>query len=516
MRPTSFSPTSADSGLDAGSVSDDEYLAELGYRSELSRVLGKFSSFALQYSTIGFVGALLVGFTIGLAQVGPLSVVVWFVATGLQVIVAMCVAELCSAYPLAGGAYQIVSRLHSRALGWQIGWWVQIAHIASVSSATIGITPFIMSWFGVDNLTHWQLVGISAVLIVLSTIANLLGVRIVSWLNNVSVVAELAGAAVIVLGLGGAFIFSGHSHAHAFHYLFTTQGTVKGSVVLPLLYASLLSVYIVSAFDVSGTAGEETKNAANTVPTTAVAANRLSWIVGTVVLLMLTLGIKDLGAVLGSGNPVGAILTSNISSVVATLFTAMACFALWVNAVILQLAGARVIWAQARDGRFPAAKLFSRLNKEKIPYAGILLGGVIAFLTTIYSDLFVVLIALLAIGWAAAYAVLLVIGFRAKLRNELPQHPYTPRMWKVLYPVAIGWSVLFCVVLIYQDPRHVGLGALGAAILGLIVYYVLVPKQDAPDRSDSLGEHPNGPDISADVRGEVSAEVRTAALDSAG
>lgn len=484
-----------DAALDSGSVSDDTYLAELGYRSELRRVLGKFSSFALQYSTIGFFGALLVGFTIGLSQVGPVSVWVWFVATGLQVVVAICVAELTSAYPLAGGAYQIVSRLRSRGLGWQVGWWVQIAHIASVSSATIGITPFIMSWFGVEHLTHWQLVGVSALLIVMSTIANLFGVRVVAFLNNLSVMAELAGSALIVIGLALAFVFSHHAHVNNFHYLFTTQGTVKGSIILPLLYACLLSVYIVSAFDVSGTAGEETKRASRTVPTTAVTANALAWIVGTVVILMLVLGIGNFSAVLGSANPVGAILHSEIGQTFAVVVTVLAVFALWINAVILQLAGARVIWAQARDGRFPAARLFARLNREKIPYAGIILGGAIAIAVTLYSSLFAVLIALLAIGWAGAYTVLLIVGYRAKLRGRLPEHPYSPRLWKLLYPVAIGWSILFCAVLIYQNPRQVGLGTLGAVVIGIILYYVLVPKHDA---IPALEEQPVGAAPSGD------------------
>ncbi len=469
-----------DSGLNSATVSDDAYLEALGYKGELRRVLGRFSSFALQYSTIGFSGALLVGFTIGLSQVGPASVWVWFVASGLQVVVAMCVAELCSAYPLAGGAYQIVSRLRSRGLGWQVGWWVQIAHVASVSSATIGITPFIMSWFGVDNLSHWELVGVSAILIVASTIANLLGVRVVAWLNNLSVVAELTAAAVIVIGLAAAFLFNSKAHPHSVHYLFTTDGTVKGSVIMPLLFACLLSVYIVSAFDVSGTAGEETKDASRTVPRTAVAANATTWIIGTLVLLFLVLGISNLGNVLGAGNPVGDILKSNAGQTVATLFTTLAVFALWVNAVILQLAGARVMWAQARDGRFPAARLFARLNREKIPYAGVILGGVIAIAVTLYSSLFAVLIALLAITWAGAYSVLLVVGYRAHSRGRLPGRPYRLKNWRILYPIAIGWSLLFCAVLIYQDPMHVGLGTLGAVVIGLILYYVFVPRKDSP------------------------------------
>jgi hypothetical protein len=47
----------------------------------------------------------------------------------------------------------------------------------------------------------------------------------------------------------------------------------------PLLYASLMSVYIVSAFDLSGTASEETKHASRVVPTTAVTANVLAWLI---------------------------------------------------------------------------------------------------------------------------------------------------------------------------------------------------------------------------------------------
>jgi amino acid transporter len=349
--------------------------------------------------------------------------------------------------------------------------------VGSVAAATIGITPFIMAWLGFDNLTHWQMVGVSALLVVASTVANLLGVRIVAWLNNASVVAELSAAALIIVGLVLAFIFNKHAHVNSVHYLFTTDGTVKGSVVLPLLFASLFAVFVVSAFDVSGTAGEETKNAARAVPTAAIAANAATWLIGTVVLLVLVLGINNLPDVLGAENPVGEILRSNIAQSAATVFTVLAVFALWINAVILQLAGARVIWAQARDGHFPAPRLFARLNHEKIPYAGVILGGVIAIALTVYSSLFAVLIAMLAIAWAGAYGVLLVIGYRTRLRNKLPERPFTVRYWRILYPVCIIWSFVVVAVLIYQDPIHVGIGTVGAGVIGIVVYYLFVPNK---------------------------------------
>jgi len=38
--------------LDSGTLSDDELLEQLGYKPELKRTLGKFSSFAVQFGRL--------------------------------------------------------------------------------------------------------------------------------------------------------------------------------------------------------------------------------------------------------------------------------------------------------------------------------------------------------------------------------------------------------------------------------------------------------------------------------
>jgi amino acid transporter len=50
-------------------------------------------------------------------------------------LIAFCVAEACSSFPIAGAAYSIVSRLGGRLFGWQTGWWIEIAHVVSVSDS---------------------------------------------------------------------------------------------------------------------------------------------------------------------------------------------------------------------------------------------------------------------------------------------------------------------------------------------------------------------------------------------
>src|SRR5262249_57502648 len=96
---------------------------------------------------VGGVGVRMGG---GYMQVGGVLFWAWIIGGGLQMIVGMSIAEGVSAYPLAGGSYQIINRILGgrSSLGWQVGWWLIIAHIAAVATEAYGISPFILSRFG--------------------------------------------------------------------------------------------------------------------------------------------------------------------------------------------------------------------------------------------------------------------------------------------------------------------------------------------------------------------------------
>ncbi len=111
--PTQTRPDS-DAALDAGHTEDVVYLSQLGYRQELRRLLGLFSSFAVQFSLIAVSAGLFLTFGYGITTFGPAFFLAWLVGCALQMLVGLSIAELVSAYPLAGGAYQIVSRIAKR------------------------------------------------------------------------------------------------------------------------------------------------------------------------------------------------------------------------------------------------------------------------------------------------------------------------------------------------------------------------------------------------------------------
>ena len=298
----SLGPATGDALLDGRKADDRTYLHQLGYRQELRRALGFFSSFAVQWTCIAVAGGLALSLGAGLVQVGPMVFFAWLIAAGFQMVVGLSVAEGVSAYPLAGGSYQIINRILGprSSLGWQVGWWLIAAHIAAFATEGYGIAPFIASWFGVNLSGHGTLLLWATVLMVASTVLNLVAVKVAAAFNNsVGVVAEFVAIGIIIIGVPIAVIFGGH-HFHSLSYLTSSHGIVpKGaSSFLPFLFAMLVPVFVISGFDVNGTAGEETEGAARTVPRALLIANFSTFIIGTIIVLFAVLSIGNLsGAV---------------------------------------------------------------------------------------------------------------------------------------------------------------------------------------------------------------------------
>ena len=459
----------------SGTLTEDAYLEQLGYKPELKRTLNQFSAFAIQFGNIAPIGGIV--FTIGVAlkEVGPATIWPWLVGGALQMLIAFCVAEACSSYPVAGGAYNIVSRLGGRFLGWQTGWWLEIAHIVSLAGSCVAIAPIIAGWFGYDDISAGATTAITGALILASTLINVVSLKFGAKFVDVGVFATIAACVLITVGLLVALIF-GHGPVNNAGYLFTTQGTVTGSVVLPLLFAALLPAIVLNGFDVSGNASEETKDARRAVPRGMVVANGGSFLFGTVVILLLLLGMRDVQGTINATQPVTFILTPLVGFPIAKTFEVLAVYGLFVSGVVLQMAGARVFWAQARDGEFPFARQMSKLNKEQVPALGVWVGGVIGFLLVLWSSLYAVLIAMTVVLWVAGYGTLVTCLFLGKLRGGVPAPAFAVKGWRVLFPVAIVWSVLLCAVLIYQDAVDVGLGLLIVAAVGIALYFFALPK----------------------------------------
>src|ERR1700753_631991 len=100
---------------------DSNELAGFGYKQELDRSLGKFSSFAAGFSYISILTGVFQLFGFGFAFGGPAVWWSWLVVLGGQMCVALCFAELAGQFPLAGSVYQWSKRIGSDITSWVAG-----------------------------------------------------------------------------------------------------------------------------------------------------------------------------------------------------------------------------------------------------------------------------------------------------------------------------------------------------------------------------------------------------------
>jgi amino acid transporter len=290
--------------------------------------------------------------------------------------------------------------------------------------------------------------------------------------NNIGVVAELICVVVLV----GALLLVKHP-TQPLSILTETAGTVTGGNWLtPALLATILPAYLISSFDATGNASEETHKASWTAPAASVFANTAAYIMGAIIIFLVVLAIQDVPSVMASATPVKDILDNAVGSTITSIFEALAIVALTATLAMLQLTGIRVLWAQARDGQVPAARWLRKVSRQRIPINATIVIFVLSVVFAMWSSLLSVLAAMTALSWALSYTVVVIVGLYAVLKKKLPSHPWHYGKFSALiFVLAILWSVVICTILVVSDPLQVGVGMLLAILAGGVIY-MTIPK----------------------------------------
>ena len=123
--------------------SDEADLARFGYKQELKRSLGVFSSFAVAFSYISPSTGIFALFFLGLTTIGGVFIWSWPIVAIGQLLIALGWAELSSHYPVAGSVFQWTKYLaRSKTYSWFSGWiylWAGALTVAAVV-ATLPLT----------------------------------------------------------------------------------------------------------------------------------------------------------------------------------------------------------------------------------------------------------------------------------------------------------------------------------------------------------------------------------------
>lgn len=443
---------------------DSDRLHELGYAQELRRRMGWFSNFAVSFSIISILTGGITTFYLPLLSGGPRAVTFsWIIVGFFTLLVGLSMAEICSAYPTAGGSYFWSAKLAKRnspAWSWFTGWFNFVGQVGITASIDFGLATtinFLLSSYVNHNLltARWILLTYGLVLL-LHGLINTFRISLVSVFNRVSVWWHVTGVAVIV----GALVFLPDTHRPA-NFIFSSANSTGWEFpyvgVYVFFIGILIAQYTITGFDASAHMAEETKHANVSASKAIVRAIYLSAIAGLILNLAMLYAIPD-----GVAGYEGVTLTS------PSLMTGFQLFIdaigpaggklLIMIAIVAQLfcgmasvtANSRFIYAFSRDGAVPGHRVWRRINpRTRTPTNSVWLAVSLAFLLGLpslyqnagYSVVFFAIVSIGTVGLFVAYLIPVFL----RLRNR----DFQPGPWNLgWWSKPVGWVAVIWVMFI--------------------------------------------------------------------
>jgi urea carboxylase system permease len=373
----------------AAAFTDVHDLARFGYKQELERSLGSFSSFAAGFSYLSILTGMFELFAFGFGFGGPAFFWTWPLVFVGQLAVALCFAEMSGQFPLAGSVYQWSKQIARSLTSWMAGWIMIIGAIVTIAAVAVAyqvILPQISTAFEIagtpadaglystpGGAKNAVILGVG--LVVFCTIVNCIGVRLMSIINNIGVITELCASSLLIVllavhikrGPGVVFQTAGTGAGHSWGYF----GAFLG--------ASLMSAYVFYGFDTAGSLAEETNNPRKYAPRAIIRAVVAVFVLGALLMLVGMMAVGNINASQLSTVGLPYLVKSTLGSGLGDVFLACSGIAITVCCLAVQTACIRMLFSMARDERLPFGRVIARVSgKSKTPVIPALLTGVLA------------------------------------------------------------------------------------------------------------------------------------------
>ncbi|MFE4171433.1 APC family permease [Streptomyces sp. NPDC056909] len=364
---------------------------------ESERALGDNShTFAAGISYISILTGTFQLFYFGVEFAGPGYWWSWPMVFLGQLMVALCFCELAARCPVTGSVHNWARTLGGPHIGWLGGWMMVTATMVSLSAVALAyqITlPQISEFFQfvgtgtgrTDAAANAVLLG--SVLIVLTTLVNVFGVRLMARINSAGSLVELIAALTLIALLASHLTHGPEVINRAAGY---GVGESLGHVCA-FLTAALASAYVMYGFGTASSSpggespgensprekslsegsprenslGEESPREKSLgpggdAPRALLRALVVCLLIGGLILLFALLAVPDLNAARLSVDGLQFVVLSTLGPTVGATVLWCVVIAITVCALAVQAAGIRLVLAMARDNSLPAAPLLAR------------------------------------------------------------------------------------------------------------------------------------------------------------
>jgi len=436
--------------------------------------------------------------------------VVWALAGVMTITGALCCAELAAMMPRVGGQYVFLREAYGPATAFLFGWSmllviqtgttaavaVAFANFAgvlmpAVSSTNYVVEPVIFGRYAL-GLSTQQIVAIASILAL--TWANTRGIRLGKLIQNVLTTAKTGAlAALIVVGLligwnrGSAAYTSSwwHPAANGWDPHAVQPGlAAAGAIALAMLVGKAMvgPLFAQSAWNNVTFVAGEVREPGRSLPRALLIGCGV--VVGLYLLAnvayIVTLPLPAIQH--AQQNRVGTAAMAAALGAPGTVLMAAAIMVSTFGCINgLVLAGARVLYAMARDGLF--FRRVGTLNARQVPAIALVVQGLWASALTLprsvsvdrstgattFGNLYTQLLEYIVPADLVMYAVMVVAVVVLRRRAPLVQRPYRTWGYPIVPALYVGLALLLVVDLAYLAPSTSGIGYLIVAS-GVPVY----------------------------------------------
>ncbi|MBK5114435.1 MAG: amino acid permease [Candidatus Heimdallarchaeota archaeon] len=454
-----------------GLVSDRELSRELGFKEALSIGLG---------GTIGGGVFSVLGIAAGFA--GPAAILSFAFGGVLAILIGYSYSKLALRYQSAGGSYTYAREAFGKYFGGAFGWLLWTGYLASCSLYAYTFGSFFAHMILPEDSVHitWVAGFFAAVLIALSTVINLVGVKETGKSQNIIVLIKviiLVGFVIITIpaafrNLGNLTPFFADAERNP---LDIVTGLAMAVVGTSLLFVAFEGMELIP------NASEEIQNPEKNIPRSIYG----TVIIATVIYILVAftaLGGTDYTIFAGDPEKAEyalAIAATPILGQAGFIIVSLGALFSTASAFNASLFGSsRMTYVMARDGIFP--RVFQTVSKKsRVPFISILtISGVTLVLTLtldlaqiaqLASSIFLLLFATISLSSLVlrkkikANFVFPLIGFLLALSllgvfiwhmiNQVMQEDKNARLTLILLPVLIVLMIIGSIVTIKVQER---------------------------------------------------------------
>jgi amino acid transporter len=471
-------------------AADADQLRELGYTSNFDRSMSLWENFALGFTYLSPVVGVYSVFAASVQAAGPMMVWSYLMAGLGQMMVCLVFSEIVAQFPISGGLYPWSRRLVGKGWAWMSGWIYAWALFSTIAGAAVGVGPFLA-----DALGYTATPGITALialfLVLVATLINLGGTKLLARVAMFGFVCELVGAVVV-----GCYLLAFHRH-HPASILLSTQGILRGGSYLPAFLAGATAgLFCCYGFEACADVAEETPDPGRSIPR----AMRMTIYIGVgasiFVCVALLLSIQDIGAVIAGtdANPVLAVLTASFGITGAKAVVAVVMVSFLSCILSLQAAVSRLLFAYGRDGMIAGSSYLVRIAKHAhVPWVALLVAGAVPAaiigVSPFLQDAIATIINFATAGIYMAFQMVVAAALYARFRGWRPGGQYSLGAWGLpvnIMALVYGLGALTDIVWprTPEQPWYLNYGML-VTILGIggagLLYMLIARSHDRGD-----------------------------------